>query len=137
MGLNFRKSIKIAPGIRMNISKSGVGFSAGVKGARISVNSKGRVTKTVSIPKTGISYSKSSTIKQKKKEKPKTIYEYSSSQQKVFSVVMLILGIMLAIMSVLLIIGEMTVIGIIGIIVAVIFIKLSRSYKKISETKKL
>lgn len=49
---------------------------------------------------------------------------------------MLILGIMLAIMSILLIIGEMTVIGIIGIILAVISIKISRSYKKISETKK-
>lgn len=136
MGLRFRKSIKIAPGIRMNISKSGIGFSAGVKGARISVNSKGRVTKTVSIPGTGISYSESSTIKNTEKKPPKTIYEYSSGQQKAFSVVMLILGIMLAIMSILLIIGEMTVIGIIGIILAVIFIKTSRSYKKISETKK-
>lgn len=136
MGLKFRKSIKIAPGIRMNISKSGIGFSAGVKGARISVNSKGRVTKTVSIPGTGISYSENSTIKNTEKKTPKTIYEYSSGQQKAFSVVMLILGIMLAIMSILLIIGEMTVIGIIGIILAVIFIKTSRSYKKISETKK-
>ena len=136
MGLKFRKSIKIAPGIRMNISKSGIGFSAGVKGARISVNSKGRVTKTVSIPGTGISYSENSTIKNTEKKTPKTIYEYSSGQQKAFSVVMLILGIMLAIMSILLIIGEMTVIGIIGIRLAVIFIKTSRSYKKISETKK-
>lgn len=121
----------------MNISKGGVGFSAGVKGARISVNSKGRVTKTVSIPGTGISYSESSTIKPKEKEKPKTIYEYSSGQQKAFSIVLFVLGIILALMSVLLIIGEMTVIGIIGIIMAIIFIKISRSYKKISETKKL
>lgn len=71
MGLNFRKSIKIAPGIRMNISKGGVGFSAGVKGARISVNSKGRITKTVSIPGTGISYSESSTIKNTEKKNTK------------------------------------------------------------------
>lgn len=116
----------------MNISKGGVGFSAGVKGARISVNSKGRVTKTISIPKTGISYSESSTIKNTKKEPPKTIYEYSSSQQKAFSIVLFVLAIMLVIMSVLLIIGEMTVMGIIGIILAIIFIKISRNYKKIS-----
>ena len=75
--------------------------------------------------------------KEFQKEKPKTIYEYSSGQQKAFSIVLFVLGIILALMSVLLIIGEMTVIGIIGIIMAIIFIKISRSYKKISETKKL
>ncbi len=55
MGLRFRKSIKIAPGVKLNISKNSVGISAGVKGARISVNSKGRVTRTTGIPGTGIS----------------------------------------------------------------------------------
>lgn len=32
MGLRFRKSVKIAPGVRLNISKKSVGISAGVKG---------------------------------------------------------------------------------------------------------
>lgn len=41
MGLFFRKSIKIAPGIRLNVSKRGLGVSAGVKGARISVGPRG------------------------------------------------------------------------------------------------
>lgn len=30
MGLRFRKSVKIAPGVRLNISKKSVGISAGV-----------------------------------------------------------------------------------------------------------
>lgn len=56
MGFRFRKSIKIAPGVRLNLGKKSVGISAGVKGARVSVNSSGRVTKSVGIPGTGISY---------------------------------------------------------------------------------
>ena len=62
MGFRFRKSFKIAPGVRVNVGKKSVGISAGVKGARVSVNSKGRVTKTVGIPGTGLSYTDTSTI---------------------------------------------------------------------------
>ncbi|MDA1636510.1 DUF2614 family zinc ribbon-containing protein [Bacillus cereus] len=55
MGFIFRKSIKVAPGVRLNVSKRGIGVSAGVKGARISTGPSGtRVT--TSIPGTGISY---------------------------------------------------------------------------------
>lgn len=57
MGFRYRKSIKLSPGLRLNLSKSGVGFSAGVKGARVSVGPRG--TKfTASVPGTGISYQK-------------------------------------------------------------------------------
>lgn len=62
MGFRFRKSFKIAPGVRVNVGKKSVGISAGVKGARVSVNSKGRVTKTVGIPGTGLSYTDTSTL---------------------------------------------------------------------------
>ena len=55
MGLRFRKSFKIGP-IRINISKSGIGFSIGVKGFRIGRNAKGKTTATVSLPGTGLSY---------------------------------------------------------------------------------
>lgn len=62
MGLRFRKSFKIAPGVRVNVGKKSVGISAGVKGARVSVNSNGRVTKTVGLPGTGVSYVTTSQI---------------------------------------------------------------------------
>ena len=62
MGFRFRKSVKIAPGVRLNIGKKSVGISAGVKGARVSVNSSGRKTTTVGLPGTGLSYSKSEKI---------------------------------------------------------------------------
>ncbi len=41
MAFYIRKSYKFGP-IRMNLSKSGVGFSVGVKGARIGINSRGQ-----------------------------------------------------------------------------------------------
>lgn len=66
MGLRFRKSIKIAPGVRLNINKNSVGLSAGVKGAHVSVNSKGRVTRSVGIPGTGISYVETNNLNKSK-----------------------------------------------------------------------
>ena len=62
MGFRFRKSVKIAPGVRLNIGKKSVGISAGVKGARVSVNSSGRKTTTVGIPGTGLSYQRTEKI---------------------------------------------------------------------------
>ena len=52
----FRRSVKIAPGLRLNINKKSVGMSAGVRGARYSINSSGRRTSSVGIPGTGLSY---------------------------------------------------------------------------------
>ncbi len=40
MGWGFRKSVKFGP-MRVNFSKSGIGVSAGVKGARVSVGPRG------------------------------------------------------------------------------------------------
>ncbi len=64
MGLNFRKSIKVGKFGRINISKSGIGASVGVKGARITKTAKGTTRTTVSIPNTGISWT--NTTKKKK-----------------------------------------------------------------------
>lgn len=62
MGLRLRKSIKIAPGVRLNLGTKSTGVSFGTKGARISINSKGRVTQSVGIPGTGLHYQKSSSL---------------------------------------------------------------------------
>jgi tetratricopeptide (TPR) repeat protein len=47
MGFRMRKSMKIAPGVRLSVSKSGVGASAGGRGGRYSVHSSGRRTTTL------------------------------------------------------------------------------------------
>ena len=54
MAVRFRKSFKVAPGMRVNVSSRGVGASVGVKGLRYSVNSRGQRRTTTSIPGTGL-----------------------------------------------------------------------------------
>ena len=56
LGLNFRKSINLGCGFRINLSKSGVGYSWGVGGFRITKTAKGTIRRTASIRGTGISY---------------------------------------------------------------------------------
>lgn len=58
MGFRFRKSINLGGGFRINLSKSGIGYSWGMKGFRITKTAKGAIRTTLSIPGTGISYSK-------------------------------------------------------------------------------
>ena len=58
MGMRFRRSIGLGPGVRLNLSKTGIGISAGVKGARYSVHSSGRETTSARLPGTGVYYMK-------------------------------------------------------------------------------
>ena len=54
MSLRFRRSIKLLPGIRLNVSKSGLGISAGVRGAHVGIDAKGHKYSNVGIPGTGL-----------------------------------------------------------------------------------
>src|SRR5437899_677393 len=51
----FRRSIKIAPGVRWNIGKKGSSISLGGHGITHTIDTKGSQT-TIGIPGTGISY---------------------------------------------------------------------------------
>ena len=55
--MRFRKSIKLAPGIRLNASTRGASVSLGGRGATWNVSLRG-VRTTVSIPGTGVSWSR-------------------------------------------------------------------------------
>jgi len=56
VGFRFRRSIRLGPGVRLNLSKSGVGVSTGIRGLHYSVHSSGRRTLSTGIPGTGIGY---------------------------------------------------------------------------------
>lgn len=56
MGFRFRKSFKIMPGVRLNLSKSGLSTSIGGKGVTLNLSKRG-VRSTAGIPGTGLSYS--------------------------------------------------------------------------------
>ncbi|MGB7768374.1 MAG: DUF4236 domain-containing protein [Verrucomicrobiia bacterium] len=59
MGFYYRKSIGLGP-FRVNLSKSGVGYSVGGPGFRTGVSSTGRKYSTFGIPGTGMGYRTSS-----------------------------------------------------------------------------
>ena len=78
MGLNFRKSISLGKGLKLNLSKSGPSVSFGKSGLRQSINLKGQARTTVGIPGTGIYYTKTNNVKNlvggltgKDKDKPR------------------------------------------------------------------
>lgn len=54
--MRFRRSVRVAPGLRLKVNKRSVGLSAGTRGARVSVNSDGRSTRSVGIPGSGLYY---------------------------------------------------------------------------------
>lgn len=64
MGVRFRRSIRLAPGVRLNVTKTGFGVTAGGKVARYSVHSSGRRTVGLSLPGTGTYYQQSSGARQ-------------------------------------------------------------------------
>lgn len=56
MGLRYRKSFNLGGGFRVNVSKSGIGYSWGGKGYRFTKTATGGTRRTFSIPGTGISW---------------------------------------------------------------------------------
>ena len=59
MGIRFRKSIKIAPGVRVNVGKKSASVSVGGKGFRHTSSTTGKKTTSVGVPGSGLSYSTS------------------------------------------------------------------------------
>ena len=53
MGLRFRRSAKFGP-FRLTATTRGLAASVGAPGARVSVNTKGQVRRTVGIPGSGL-----------------------------------------------------------------------------------
>ena len=58
MGWQFRKSVNLGP-FRVNLSKSGIGYSLGGAGFRTGVSAGGRRYSSIGIPGTGLRYLKS------------------------------------------------------------------------------
>lgn len=59
MGFRFHRSIRLIPGVRLNLSKSGISTSFGVPGYRVNYGPRGK-TKTVGLPGTGLSWRETS-----------------------------------------------------------------------------
>lgn len=89
MGFNFRKSLKIAPGVRLNVTKKGVSsVSVGGKGVRTNFSNKGTKT-TVGIPGSGLSYT-STTPKKSRNSTPNQLLDTQDKPKSNFAAVVII-----------------------------------------------
>jgi hypothetical protein len=62
MGWSYRKSLHVGP-FRVNLSKSGIGYSVGAKDFRVGVNARGRRYESVTVPGTGLTYRNSGKLR--------------------------------------------------------------------------
>jgi hypothetical protein len=56
MGLRYRRSIRLAPGLRINLSKTGGSVSVGTRGSTVNLSERGTKA-TMGLPGSGLSYS--------------------------------------------------------------------------------
>ena len=73
MSLRFRRSMKIAPGLRLIFSKSALGLSFGVPGARVSVNTRGDIYGSAGIPGTGLYNVERASLRARKGRRKKVV----------------------------------------------------------------
>ena len=57
MSFRFQRRIKILPGLRLNVSKTGISWTVGSRGASVTARDV-KLTGNVGIPGTGLSYRK-------------------------------------------------------------------------------
>lgn len=81
MSLRFRKSIQIFPGVKLNLSKSGLSLSLGPRGLKYTINTSGKSTATIGIPGSGLSYSKTLTKAFPSKKNPQASQETAASNE--------------------------------------------------------
>jgi hypothetical protein len=84
MGVRFRRSVKVAPGVRLNVGKKSASVSFGVKGARHTISTTGRRTTSIGIPGTGLYYTESSSTRANNySNKNINNYDYNSTYEEV------------------------------------------------------
>lgn len=79
MGIRFRRTMKIAPGIRLNFNKNSIGLSLGPRGAKYTINSNGRRTVSGGIPGSGLYVTESTGGKRSRRNLDQELVEDSST----------------------------------------------------------
>ena len=85
MGLRFRRSVKIAPGLRLNFNTKSVGLTFGPRGAKYTINSSGRHTVSAGLPGTGLYVSESRGGGKRRKQSEVETFSTAGSAPSIFS----------------------------------------------------
>ncbi|MCI9249891.1 MAG: DUF4236 domain-containing protein [Dorea sp.] len=84
MSLRFRKSIKIAPGVKVNLNRNSVSTTIGTKGIHYTANSKGTKTISAGIPGSGLSYTSRVSKEHRRSQRRNTATSgYSSADNQI------------------------------------------------------
>lgn len=94
MAFKFRRTMKIAPGLRLNLTHRGVSARVGTKGAGYTVNANGSQHVSAGIPGSGIHVSQQVKPPRKRKKKSTDVDVSASSQPSSFG--LLKIGAMMA-----------------------------------------
>lgn len=70
MATRFRRSVKILPGVKLNIGKKSASVTMGGKFFRQTIGTNGRVTKSASLPGTGIYWTESHKPQNQRRQTP-------------------------------------------------------------------
>lgn len=78
MGIRYRKSIKVAPGVKINLNSKSASVTVGGKGYRKTFNSNGQTTTSVNLPVKGLSYTdRKSSTSSAQKDTVSSVSDYS------------------------------------------------------------
>ncbi len=69
MAFRFQKRIRIFPGLRLNVSKTGISWTVGTRGASLT-SRDGKLTGNVGVPSTGLFYRKRLDLPDAEREEP-------------------------------------------------------------------
>lgn len=78
--IRFRRSVKIAPGVKINLNKNSISTTFGPKGMHYTISSNGKTTKSVGVPGTGLYYMDHSNIQKDKQIAKKTLQKKQSDR---------------------------------------------------------
>lgn len=92
MGLRFRKSAKIAPGVLVSLGKDSASVSVGGKGGRYTLSSSGRRTTSVGVPGTGLSYVSSNSGRPRSARSSKTNPAGAGKRRAVYGVLLIVIA---------------------------------------------
>ena len=94
MSFRFQRRIKILPGLRLNVSKTGISWTVGTRGASVTARD-GKLTGNVGLPGTGLSYRKRLDLPDSEPdaEYPQTPHQPSGTPSWILLAIVLAIGI--------------------------------------------
>lgn len=142
MAMKFRKSIKVAPGVKVTLSRHSASVSVGPKGLKHSVNTKGEIHRTTSIPGTGLydrqrigtiggndAHTTTQSAASQLTITDEQVAAMSPGKLKMYRIVCYVGIVICALACLLFFAADVKFLGVVFLLLALLFIPMSRRYK--------